>query len=123
MFLFWLFGCVGNPELASSTTGCSDYDFDDVNPSTVQSDVDGDVADVWRTYVERDNLDDVFDPEMSGDGDVVEIRERWTAGSDGVATCLEPHVQISGFGAPIEVRWFTEENTGVPVDTLELEPG
>ncbi len=118
-----LLACVGNPELSPSSQGCTNYDFDEPQESTVEASVDGDVANVWRTYVERENTDDTFDPDLSGEGNVVEVHEKWIAGSDGTSTCLEPHVQIKGFGAKIEVRWFTEDNSSVPVNTLELEPG
>ncbi|GDX82547.1 hypothetical protein LBMAG42_43580 [Deltaproteobacteria bacterium] len=117
-----LLACVGNPELSPSSQGCTNYDFDEPQDSTVEYSVDGDVADVWRTYVERDNTDDSFEPDLSGEGNVVEVHEKWVAGSDANATCLEPHVRIKGFGAPIEVRWFTADNSAVPVDTLEIEP-
>ena len=117
-----LLACVGNPELSPSSQGCTNYDFDEPQDSTVEFSVAGDVADVWRSYVERENADDSFDPDLSGEGNVVEIHEKWVAGSDANPTCLEPHVQIKGFGAPIEVRWFTADNSAVPVDTLEIEP-
>lgn len=120
--LLLLTACLGDPVLATETRGCTDYDFDDPAPPALKHEADGDAVVVWRTPVERPNLDDVFAPEFEIDGALVEVHERWTAGADGQAACLEPVLRVSEFGAPIEVRWFTEDDTNVPFDTITLKP-
>ena len=120
--LLLLIACVGNPVITPSTEGCQNYDFDDPQDSKIESSVKGDKADVYRSFVERENLDDAFDPEIVADGNVIEVHEAWVPGSDGNATCLEPHVLIEEFEATIEVRWFTPDDDNVPVDTVNLTP-
>ncbi len=123
MLPFLLLACVGNPVITTSTTGCTNYDFDDPKPSAIEASVKDGVADVYRSYVERENLDDAFDPEIVTDGAVIEVFEAWTAGSDGNANCLDPHISIEDFGAPIEVRWYTPDDQNVPLDTVTVSPG
>lgn len=121
--LLLLLACVGNPVITPTTEGCHNYDFDDPKDSKIESSVKGDKADVYRSYVERENLDDEFAPDIVAEGNVVEVHEAWVPGSDGNATCLEPHVIIEEFGATIEVRWFTPDDDNVPLDTVTLSPG
>ena len=120
MILF-LFACVGNPELSPYEQGCTNVDFSDPQPSEIKSTTKGTKADVWRTMVDRDNIGDLFDLEISGEGNIIEVHEAWTSGTDGTATCLEPHVVVKDFHAEVEVRWFTDGGS-VPFDTITLTP-
>ncbi len=122
MFVLLFAACVGNPVLDPDTRGCTDYDFDDpAKPALKKEAEDGGVA-VFRTPVERPNLDDSFEPEIVTDGATIEVHEAWVDGADGQASCLEPVLHISEFGAPIEVRWFTDADTSIPFDTLTVSP-
>jgi hypothetical protein len=122
--LILLLACIGNPTVEYSTEGCVDYVFGNPNPSTLVSSVKKGVADVYRSYVERPNLDDVFEPEIETDagGSILIIREAWTPGGDGNATCLDPHIEIADFGAPIEVRWYSPDDENIPFDTVTVSP-
>lgn len=122
MVILLLAACVGNPVIAPSTRGCTDYDFDDPAAPKVKQEDDGDAVIVFRTPVERPNLGDLFDPDITAEADVIEVRELWSSAADAVPTCLEPIVTVSEFGAPIEVRWFTEDDSNVPFDTVIIEP-
>ena len=121
--LFSLIACgVGDLDVTSSTEACTDHDFINPAKSQLTTDVAGSTVLVWRTYVERDNADDVFAPEIIGEGNVLEVYEAWEAGSDGQEWCLEPRVTIRGLTGTLEVQWYTDSES-VPFDTVEVEPG
>lgn len=122
MVLVLLTACIGNPVVAPSTRGCTDYDFTDPADPKIKQEDDGDAVIVYRTPVVRPNLGDLFDPTVSGEGDLIEVHEAWSSADDATETCLEPIVSITEFGAPIEVRWFTEDNDNVPFDTVTIQP-
>lgn len=121
--LFALIACgVGELDVTSSAEGCTDYDFDDPEESALSSEVDGSTALVWRTYVERENTDDVFAPEIEGDAHILTVREKWQSGSDAKATCIEPRITITGLEGTLEVQWFTEDDETIPFNTIEVAP-
>jgi hypothetical protein len=121
--LILLVACVGNPVITPETEGCVDYDFNGPNKSEIVVNVSDGVADVYRSYVERDNLDDAFEPDIEAEGGLIKVYERWKKGSDGNATCLDPHLIIEEFGAPIEVRWYAPDDMNIPFDTVTVSPG
>lgn len=121
--LFALLACgVGELDVTSSAEGCTNYSFDNPEESTLTSSVDGSTALVWRTYVERENTDDVFAPTIEGDANILTIHEKWEAGTDGNPTCIEPRVTIKGLEGTLEVQWFTEADKTIPFNTIEVEP-
>lgn len=124
MFVFFaLFACgVGQLDVTSSAEGCTNYDFDDPEESALSSKVDGTTALIWRTYVERENTDDVFAPEIEGDANILTVYEKWESGSDGNATCIEPRVTIKGLEGTLEVQWYTEADQNIPFNTIEVAP-
>ncbi|MSQ02352.1 MAG: hypothetical protein EXR71_10765 [Myxococcales bacterium] len=120
--LWSLLACVGDPKLAISTEGCQNVDPDDPADPVVATAIEGDTVDVYRTPVVGHNLEDVFEPTITTDGDLVEIFESWTAGEEATPACLEPHLAVSEFGATIEIRWYTEDDATVPFDTVKIDP-
>ncbi len=120
--LLLLLACVGNPVLTPVTEGCQNVDPDDPQASKIVSSSKNGVGDVYRSYIDRANLDDVFEPEIVTDGDVIEVHEAWLEGTDGNETCLEAHLVIEEFGAPVEVRWYAPDDDNVPVDTVTVSP-
>ncbi len=120
--VFSFLACVGDPKLALSTQACQDFDPDDPADPALLSAVEGETVDVWRSPIQGYNLEDVFEPTITTDGELIEIFELWTPGEDTTPTCLEPHLALSEFGATLEIRWFTEDDANVPFDTVKIDP-
>ena len=79
---------------------------------------------VRRTTVFK-SCDDVFDPELSVDGNVVSIRERWLGvgdtGDDGCSTCWVPTVTMTDPPSrKLEYRWYIE-GSDIPFETVEFK--
>lgn len=107
-------------DLKSSLEDCSNYDFSGDQVSTLESTATGSKAVVWRTYVERDNTDDAFAPDIVDEGTVVNLYEVWEAGSDGTPFCFEPTLTLSNLSGQVEVRWFLSPDDSVPFDTVRV---
>jgi hypothetical protein len=115
-----LLGCTPQLFVEYDQIGCQDYDFDD--PSSEEVLVAQSGADL---IVSHTNLittcDAVFEPELSTDGSILEVREYWTEGSSDCETCLTPQVIIAD--APsrsVEVRWYIEDES-IPLGVVEAQ--
>lgn len=122
MLALLLLAC-SSAHVSSSVEDCKDYDFTGEQESTLESSVDGNTADVWRTYVERENTDDAFAPDIVDDGGVISVYEAWEEGSDGNPMCVEPHVNLSEMSGEIEVRWYLDAGDSVPFNTVRVQAG
>jgi len=119
--IFFLFACVGSPEITPSQVGCSIEDPANPEDSALKAEVGGTVADVWRTMITRPNIGDTFNPEITAAGQDIEVHEAWDEGTDATETCFEAHLDVRGFNAPIEVRWYSDAGS-VPFDTVTITP-
>jgi hypothetical protein len=66
--------------------------------------------------------DDAFDPEVTGDGWVLTVREHWTAQTEGDCTvCFDPTIiLIEPPGGSYELGWYVEGSSD-PVDVVDFE--
>lgn len=117
--LLLLFACAQDIVVAIDQVGCRDYDFEDPGESTLGSAWAGELATVWRTGVIVAE-DAAFDPVIETEGDVLHVREAWTAGT-AEDFCYEPTLNISGIVSGLEVRWYTDDAV-IPFSTAVLEP-
>ncbi len=107
-------------DIKSSLADCSDYNFSGEQESTLESTATGAKAVIWRTYVERENTDDAFAPEIVDEGTVVNLYEVWEAGSDATPWCYEPTLTLSNLNGQVEVRWYLSPDDSVPFDTVRV---
>jgi hypothetical protein len=124
MLVLALLSACGSATLTPTQEGCQDYDFNNPDPITVEAHItDGD-GEIRRSSLLRPGTDQVFVPDIQPDGDVISIFEAWTSESadDAPSTCYDAVVTVEGLNKKVQVRWFAEDDTSVPTDTIEVEP-
>lgn len=114
--------CGGSAVFTPTQEGCVDFDYNDPGASTVEFDIDeAGTGRVWRTNVLLENVDQLFEPEIVPDGDVIEVHEAWTGGAGEDPFCYQAVVEIEGLTSEIQVRWFLE-GKDTPLDTVDIAP-
>ena len=118
-----LTGCGGELVATTSQTGCTDFNYSDPADPVVEWESTGaNEALIWRANVLLDQAGATFSPDYAVDNGVLSITEHWTDPATDDTFCYEPQVAVSGIHGSIEVRWFTEESTSVPFETVDVEP-
>jgi hypothetical protein len=119
--LMFLVACGVEIPITVETSACTDYDFDDPEAEGIEvSSLDGD----W--YVSHKGVfqgcADVFDPEISGQGRAITVREYWDARTeDDCLLCLAPTIVLEQPPAgTYEVGWYIGESNS-PVDVVSFE--
>jgi hypothetical protein len=103
-----------------SQPGCADYDFE--NPPDESLEVADDSTDLSVAHVGVvGSCDAVFEPDVSSDGDTIEVREYWI-GDDPDSTCTvcwSPTVTLQDPPrGRYNFRWYVGDT---PFDTLSVE--
>lgn len=122
-FLLLTLSACGAPPLVyhPDAPGCSDVDFDDPPPETLDVVQDGvDWALVHDGVFQR--CDAVFAPEVEADGRVIVVRERWEADGEGSCdTCFSPQIVFSQLSpGRYKARWYVEDDE-VPFGSLSFK--
>lgn len=115
-----LLGCSPQLFVEYDQVGCEDYDFDSPGEEEIVVTQSGADLIVGHTNLLA-TCDAVFEPVMSTDGSVLEVREYWIEGSSDCETCVTPQVIIAD--APsrsIEVRWYIGEDT-IPLGVVQAQ--
>ncbi len=119
--LLLLVACNTEIVVTPGQTACTDVDFANPAPSTLEWEPQGDEALVWRTYAFLDQSGLSFEPELGIEKGVLSVTETWVDGETDDPFCYVPQVTISGYTGELEVRWFTEESGETPFATLLLD--
>ena len=120
LLLAALLGCSSQLFVDYDQVGCDSFDFDNPGEEEIVWEQDG--ADILISHTNQlQTCDAVFEPVLSSDGRLIEVREYWSEGSTDCETCIQPQIIISD--APsrsIEVRWYVGDDT-VPMSTLQVK--
>ena len=92
-----LLACNQEVEVTPSQTACTDVDFANPAPSTLEWEPDGDGAHVWRTYVFLDQSGLTFSPDLGIEKGVLSIHEAWTEPESDDPFCYVPEVRITAY--------------------------
>lgn len=116
--------CSSELGFTSEQVGCVDVDLNDPAPSELTVSQQNLSVIIRRTMVFKD-CDAMFDPELSVDGNVVSVRERWIDGGDtgegSCNTCYSPTVTMTDPPSrKLEYRWYIE-GSELPFDTKEFK--
>ncbi len=123
LLCFALTGCAGQVTVTPSQTGCTDFNYSDPADPVVDWASTGDhEADVWRANVLLDQAGATFSPDFSISKGILSVTEHWTDPASDDTFCYQPQLALAGINGTLEVRWFTEDNPDVPVQTVEVEP-
>jgi len=118
--LLVLIGCTSQLFVDYDQVGCEEYDFDNPGEEEIVFEQVG--ADIIISHTnDLQTCDSVFEPELSSDGWILEVRERWSEGTSDCETCLTPQVIISD--APsreVEVRWYIDDKSN-PLGVVEVQ--
>lgn len=118
-----LTGCGGEVSVAASQTGCTDFNYSDPADPVVEWEATAEHdANVWRANVLLDQAGATFAPDYAIDKGTLSIFEHWTDPASDDTFCYQPQVAISGIHGTLEVRWYTEDDSDVPFDTVEIKP-
>ena len=120
MVMALLLGCSPQLFVEYDQIGCSDYDFDDPGEEEIVVSQSGDDLIIGHTNLIT-TCDAVFEPTLSTDSGILEVREFWTEGSSDCQACLTPQVIIAD--APsrsVEVRWYIGDET-IPLGVVEAQ--
>ncbi len=121
--LLLIIGCGAEIPIAVETAECTDYDFDDPEAESIEaSEVDGD----WHISHKGvfQGCADLFDPEISGQGKVITVREYWEARTEDDCTlCFAPTIVLEQPpSGSYEVGWYMgDESSPIEVVTFEVE--
>jgi hypothetical protein len=122
MLLLVVAACSQDVTLEPAQAGCTDFDYDDPEASSLEVTHEGDDAIVTRTNVLMGS-DLVFEPTIAADGNRVLVYEAWTGTAGEDDFCYAPSVRISGYTRKLQVQWFLSEDDDVPFDSATVEPG
>jgi hypothetical protein len=114
-------GCATDISIQVDTAPCTNYDFDDPDQEGIEvSSLDGD----W--YVSHKGVfqgcADIFDPEVTGNGRVITVREYWESRTeDDCELCFAPTIILEQPpSGRYEIGWYVGEDSA-PVDVVEFE--
>lgn len=111
--------CASPLNTSTDWIGCENYDFDDPADPMLQAEaIDGEVIVSLTNVIQPADSD--FEPEITGDGKKVEIREAWTGGDAEDDFCFTPRVFLEGARGKLQVYWF-RPGEDIAFDNLEVE--
>jgi hypothetical protein len=109
--------------LSYGDDGCTDYDFTDPAPSSLEWESTGDDAvRIWRTNALMEQSALQFTPDIQIEGKTIHVYEAWSGGETDDPFCYFPYVTAEGLTAKVQVRWYLEADDATPFDTVSIEP-
>jgi hypothetical protein len=116
-----LLSCGTEISIQVETAECTDYDFDDPEAESFEvTEVDGD----WHVSHKGvfEGCADVFDPEISGKGRAITVREYWEARTEDDCTiCYAPTIVLEQPPpGNYEVGWYEGEGASA-LEVIEFE--
>ncbi len=121
--LLVLLGCGSEISIMVQTAECTDYDFDDPQAESFElTSLDGD----WHISHKGvfHGCADLFDPEVTGKGRRVTVREYWEARTEDDCTiCYAPTIVLEQLPpGSYEVEWFVgDEDEATEVVSFDVE--
>lgn len=118
LVFLWLTACgAGDITTQSSNAFCEGIDISDPPPTEVAATVEGRKVTVVRMPVFQDCAA-VFAPEITRDGNLIQVDEAWEPGTNGNQCCMEAAVDlVLERGTVLDLEWSSEDGT----DTLEID--
>ncbi len=121
--LLLLVGCMESISIQVDTPPCENYDFDNPPEDGLEANLNEGDWQVYRVGVFQ-GCDDIFDPEVQGNGRSITVREYWVEQTeDDCELCFFPSIFIQDPASGVyEVEWYEGDATE-PVDVLTFEVG
>ena len=119
--LLLLIACNTEVTVTPGQTACTDVDFANPAPSTLDWEPEAEGAHVWRSYVFLDQSGLGFDPDLGIEKGVLSVHEAWVEPETDDPFCYVPEITVTGYTGELEVRWFTDDSADTPFATLLLD--
>lgn len=120
MLALLLLACTQEILITPSQSGCTDFDYSHPADPDVSYTLDVDGAVVTRTNILLPESGLTFTPELTGDGGVLAVRERWSDPASEDQFCYVASLLLQDFGHEVEVRWYVGDEA-IPDETLIVQ--